>query len=106
MASFFVGDGEIEVIKLAQTYLHISGLFYWILALLFIYRYTLQGLGQSLVPTIAGIMELFMRIFAALYMAKTFGFMGVCSASPLAWIGSAVPLIMAYYYSMKYQFKT
>lgn len=53
MASFFVGDGEIEVIKLAQTYLHISGLFYWILALLFIYRYTLQGLGQSLVPTIA-----------------------------------------------------
>ena len=106
MASFFVGPGETKVISLAQTYLHISGLFYWILALLFIYRYTLQGLGKSLVPTIAGIMELFMRIFAAVYMANYFGFTGVCSASPLAWIGSAVPLIIAYYYTMKYQFKT
>ena len=100
ITSFFVGADEVEVIALSQTYLNINGAFYWILALLFIYRYTLQGLGQSMVPTFAGIMELVMRVFAALVMAKMFGFAGVASASPLAWIGSAIPLIIAYYLTL------
>ena len=44
----FVGDGEKEVVSLAQTYLNINASMYWVLALLFVFRYTLQGLGQSL----------------------------------------------------------
>ena len=100
MVGFFVEDAP-TVISLAQTYLNINGVSYWILSLLFIYRYTLQGLGQSIVPTIAGIMELVMRVFAALVMAHYFGFTGVCSANPLAWLGSAIPLMIAYYFTMK-----
>ena len=100
MVGFFVEDAP-TVISLAQTYLNINGVSYWILSLLFIYRYTLQGLGQSIVPTIAGIMELVMRVFAALVMARYFGFIGVCSANPLAWLGSAIPLMIAYYFTMK-----
>lgn len=98
MTEWFVGDQAPAVVELAQVYLNINGSCYWILALLFIYRYTLQGLGQSLIPTFAGIMELIMRVFAALVMAKYFGFAGVSMASPLAWIGSAVPLMIAYYF--------
>lgn len=105
MTSFFVGNDETEVIRLAQVYLNINGVFYWVLSLLFIYRYTLQGLGKSVVPTVAGIMELIMRVFAAMVMAKFFGFAGVASASPLAWIGSAIPLIIAYYITLKKLFK-
>lgn len=101
LTSFFVSEEAPEVIRLAEIYLHINGICYWILSLLFIFRYTLQGLGQSLVPTFAGIMELFMRVFAALIMAEHFGFAGVSSASPLAWIGSAVPLMIAYYITMR-----
>lgn len=101
MASLFVGSNETEVIRLSQIYLNINGVFYWVLSLLFIYRYTLQGLGKSVVPTVAGIMELIMRVFAAIIMAKFFGFAGVASASPLAWIGSAIPLIIAYYLTLK-----
>lgn len=106
LTSFFVSEEAPEVIRLAEIYLHINGICYWILSLLFIFRYTLQGLGQSLVPTFAGIMELFMRVFAALIMAEHFGFAGVSSASPLAWIGSAVPLMIAYYITMRRMAKT
>lgn len=101
MTGWFVGDQAPEVIALAEIYLKINGSCYWILALLFIYRYTLQGLGQSLVPTFAGVMELGMRVFAALVMAEYFGFAGVSAASPLAWVGSVVPLIIAYYFLMR-----
>jgi len=92
----FVGDGQEQVIEYGQTYLLVNGLCYSILSLLFIFRYTLQGLGQSVVPTIAGIMELAMRVAAAVFLVRYFGYIGACFANPLAWIGSLVPLAIAY----------
>lgn len=100
LAAIFVGSGETEVLSLARTYLSINGTFYFILALLFIYRFTLQGLGKGLVPTIAGVMELVMRTASALLLVKTFGFAGACMANPLAWLGALVPLAVAYYMIM------
>ena len=97
LAAIFVGKGETEVLALAKTFLSITGINYWVLALLFIYRFTLQGLGNSMVPTIAGAMELIMRTVAALILTDIFGFRGACMANPLAWIGACVPLAIAYY---------
>ena len=93
----FVGADAVEVIEYGDIYLLINGSTYWILALLFIYRYTLQGVGQTIVPTIAGIMELIMRAGASIYLADIWGYTGVCFANPLAWLGSCVPLAIAYY---------
>lgn len=97
----FVGDGEQEVVNLAQTYLNINASMYWVLALLFVFRYTLQGLGQSVVPTFAGVMELGMRAFAAVILAQYLGFAGASMASPAAWLGSCIPLAIAYYFTSR-----
>jgi len=104
--TLFVGEGQPEVVAQAQIYLVTNGIFYFVLALLFIYRYTLQGLGQSFVPTIAGIMELLMRTFAAIILSKHMGFAGACFANPLAWIGACLPLGICYYSTMKRLTKT
>ncbi len=48
------GTGEPEVASLAQTYLIINGSMYFLLAMLFIFRFTLQGLGKGVMPTVAG----------------------------------------------------
>lgn len=101
LTGFFVGTGAAEVLELAQTYLIINGSLYFILAILFICRYTLQGLGQGLIPTIAGIMELIMRIFAAIILADLIGYAGVCWSNPLAWIGACIPLVIALVFTMK-----
>ncbi|WP_069998060.1 MATE family efflux transporter [Cellulosilyticum sp. I15G10I2] len=101
LITLFVGADQPEVVEQAQIYLTINGLLYFVLALLFIYRYTLQGLGQSFVPTIAGIMELFMRTFAAIILSQNLGFRGACLANPLAWIGACLPLGIAYFITMK-----
>ena len=93
----FVGDGQDEVISYGQTYLTVNGLCYFLLALLSIFRYTLQGLGQSTVPTVAGIMELVMRVVAAIVLVKYWGFLGACFANPLAWLGACIPLAWAYF---------
>lgn len=101
LIGFFVGGNEPEVVRLAQIYLNITGVSYFILSLLFIYRYTLQGLGKSFVPTLAGIMELGMRTFAAIIMTKYFGFAGASLAGPLAWLGACLPLGIAYFVVMR-----
>ncbi|EZP94476.1 MATE family efflux transporter, partial [Enterococcus faecium] len=72
----FVSPSETRVFELAQTYFNINGSLYWILAVLFILRYTLQGLGQSKIPTIAGMMELLMRSFAAIVLTGMWGYPG------------------------------
>lgn len=96
IVKLFVGEGQQNVIDLAQEYLVINCSMYLLLALLFIFRYTLQGLGKSLIPTFAGIMELVMRTFAAIFLANLIGFTGICMASPIAWLGAVIPLIISF----------
>ena len=93
----FVGEGQQQVVEYGQTYLVVNGVCYWILALLFIFRFTLQGLGKSMVPTIAGIMELIMRAVAAIFLVEWLDYLGACMANPMAWIGSCVPLMVAFF---------
>ncbi len=101
----FVGDGQEQVIEYGQTYLVVNGVCYWILALLFIFRFTLQGLGKSMAPTIAGVMELIMRAAAAVFLVEWLGYLGACCASPLAWIGACVPLAVAFFLTRKHMRK-
>lgn len=46
-------------------------------------------------------MELLMRTFAAIILSRPLGFLGVCMANPLAWLGACIPLISAYYISIR-----
>lgn len=100
LAGLFVGN-EPLVIQAAHQYLQITCLFYPLLSLLFILRYTLQGLGQGIVPTVAGLMELIMRAVGVTVLAGPFGFAGICVAYALAWPGSLTPLLIAYLRTMR-----
>ncbi len=90
-----------EVIRLAKMYLYINCSMYIFLALLLVFRSTLQGLGNSAVPTFAGVMELIMRAVGAVILAAYTGFAGVCWASPIAWIGAFIPVFVAYFIIIK-----
>ena len=96
MVRLFVGDGSEQVVDLATLMLHINGLWYWTLAILFILRGALQGLGSTVIPTVTGLIELVMRVGAALVLGHLLGFEGVVWSNPLAWIGACVVLVPAY----------
>lgn len=92
-SGLFLTGGSQEVFNLALIYYYVNGSCYWILAILFILRSFIQGLGKGFVPTLAGIMELIMRAGVAIVGLVYFGFIGVSAASPAAWIGSVIILI-------------
>ena len=104
LIEIFVGAEQTQIIEYGKLYLIVNGVCYWILSLLFIFRFTLQGLGKSFVPTVAGAMELIMRIAAAVFLVKELGYFGACLANPMAWAGACVPLAIAFYIVHK-QFK-
>lgn len=92
-SSLFIADADPEVFRLALLYYIINGSLYWLLAILFVLRSFIQGLGYGFVPTLAGIMELIMRAGVAIIGLIYFGFAGIASANPAAWIGSVLILI-------------
>lgn len=100
LSTLFVGK-DAQVLDLSYTYLCIVAVALWVLGLLFVFRYSLQGLGQSFVPTFAGVMELVMRGACAVWLVGPLGFPGACMASPMAWVGSAVPLVIAFFITMR-----
>ncbi|WP_136517794.1 MATE family efflux transporter [Cellulomonas telluris] len=92
----FVGPGEDQVVGMAAHFLHVNGVLYAILGVLFVLRGALQGLGHTGVPTVTGVIELVMRVGAAIVLGASFGFTGVVWANPLAWLGAVALLVPAY----------
>jgi Na+-driven multidrug efflux pump len=92
----FVGDGNDHVVAMAHQYLILNGSLYWVLAVLFLLRNALQGLGVTAVPTIAGFMELLARSAVGLFLIERIGFLGACLAAPLAWLGALLPVAIAW----------
>lgn len=92
----FFGAGEEQVVTMAAHLLHVNGAVYVALGILFVLRGALQGLGHTFVPTFTGVIELAMRVSAAVVLGAAFGFNGVVWGNPLAWLGALVVLVPAY----------
>jgi len=94
--ALFVGPGEEQVVSMASYFLEVNGACYLLLGVLFVLRGALQGLGDTFVPTLTGLIELAMRVSAAVVLGAAFGFSGVVWGNPLAWVGAVVVLVPAY----------
>lgn len=101
IVTLIIGTADENVIRLSQTYFNIIGSSYLLLSVLFIIRNTLQGLGRRVLPTLAGVGELTMRVFAAVFMVGAFGYAGAVSAEPLAWLGSCAILVPSWIRAVK-----
>lgn len=91
-------DNAGQVLAVAHRYLMIMSAFLLILYLVHAYRSSLQGLGNTTVPLLSGLMELVMRAGAALILPAFFGESGIFFAEVAAWSGAAA-LMMVYYYA-------
>ena len=103
--SLFVQDDPSivdQVLTIGYRYLCVMSCGLPMLYLLFVYRSTLQGLGDTVSPMISGIVELLMRVGTALLLPLLIGEWGVYIAEIMAWIGAAILLMSAYYKRMRY----
>ena len=83
-------------ISSGTRFLQIQALFYTLLSVLLVLRNSLQGMGYPLMPFMAGVAEMVLRVLAAIFLTGWLGFDGACLAHPIAWIGADVLLVIEY----------
>ena len=80
----------------AQSFIFWNSVFYIPLAVLIIYRYTIQGLGYSSLAMFAGVAEMIARAMVGVWFVPLWGYFAACIANPVAWLFACFFLIPAY----------
>lgn len=96
LSTLFISSDQIEALNYSKQYLNTVAIFLPILGMLFIYRNSLQGIGDAFIPMMAGVAELVARIIVAFTLPAFIGYIGICLASPFAWIGATIPMAIKY----------
>lgn len=92
----FMTEPDEEVLFAAHKYLIATAECFSLVAVLFVLRNTLQGLGFTYANAVAGAGELIGRIAIALIFTPLIGFNAVCYAAPAAWLLADIPLAIIY----------
>ena len=100
---YITGDSqEVEaVLNVAYKYLVIMVLLLSVLYLLHVYRSALQGMGDTVMPMVSGIVKLVMRISTVAFLPLLIGEIGLYFSEVAAWLGAAILLMTAYYIRIK-----
>ena len=84
------------VLKYAYDYLFVMAICLPVLYILYSYRSALQGMENTFIPMLSGIVELIIRVTVALILPKYIGEYGIYLAEVLAWFGAAIMLYISY----------
>lgn len=96
MVSLFMTEQNPEIMFAAKRYILATAQCYSLVAILFVLRNSLQGLGFTYSNMIAGAGEFFGRLSIAFVFTKLIGFSAVCYAAPAAWLLADIPLAIIY----------
>lgn len=97
----FLDNPHESVLEAARLYIVYTVPCYFFLSQIFIFRNAVQGMGIAMIPMFSGVIEFIIRVLSAIYLAEMMGYIGLCLAEPIAWIGSSVFLFGSYLYFVK-----
>ncbi len=101
LVKLFMSKYDPAIMAAAKNYILAISQCYSLVAVLFVLRNTLQGLGFTYANSIAGIGELSGRISIAFILTPLLGFNAVCYAGPAAWLLADIPLGVIYLNKLK-----
>lgn len=97
----FIDTPTDSIVRYANGYLLAVAPFYLLMGLLLIIRSSVQSMGNGKAPFAACITELVLRIIATFGLSALLGYVGICLASPIAWLGADLLLVVVYCSMMK-----
>ena len=101
MLLLFLDAGESVILHNAYTFIKTNVLFYFLLAIVNIVRFLIQGMGYSKLAVFAGAFEMIARGLMGFALVPLFGFPAVCFANPLAWLFADMFLFPAFFHVRK-----
>lgn len=97
--SWFISGTPQEVeqtMEIAYFYLAVMSASLPVLYVLHVLRSTVQGMGNTALPMVSGVVEFLMRTAAVLCLPLAVGEIGIFFAEPAAWLGADVVLVLSY----------
>jgi len=81
----------------AYRYLTFMAVMLPVLYLLYVYRSALQGMGNTVIPLVSGMIEFIIRVGCSAVISFTLWQDGIFCAEVGAWLGAAIILAVSYY---------
>lgn len=97
MMTSISGSTDSVLIENGSNYLRFNLPFFVVVGVLFVTRFTLQGLGEKVVPLISSVIELVMKFVFVLLVIPVIGYTGVIISEPLIWVVMTIQLLYSYY---------
>ena len=88
------GSSDAVMIDAATRYLRIDSILYVLVAVIFIQRNSMQGIGDTVTPLISSGIEMAGKIILAYTLVPALGYFGVILVEPIVWIVMIIPLIL------------
>ena len=101
LVCLFLDVPDEQVIGYAAQFLRITVSGYCLLTLVNVVRFSIQGMGFSVLAILSGVMEMIARALAGLVIAPRLGFTGVALGHPMAWIFADAFLIPTFFLCRK-----
>ena len=100
---FTTGSHSADILDHALMSLHIHFPFFPVLGILLAMRVSMQSIGQKVAPVISSVIELLMKLAAALWLIPKCGFVGTCVTEPVTWVIMTIFLVIVYLRKTKKQ---
>jgi Na+-driven multidrug efflux pump len=88
------GSSDQVMIRAATQYLRIDNILYVLVAVIFVQRNSMQGIGDTVTPLISSGIEMAGKIILAFTLVPALGYFGVILVEPIEWIVMIIPLIL------------
>ena len=98
MAMLFIDSSETEVLHNTALFLHVTAIFFPMLGILSILRYSIQGCGYTQLAMFSGVSEMIARTLVSVLAVPVWGYTAICFGDSAAWICADTFLIPAFIY--------
>ena len=86
-------DNEV-ILSTASLYLKVNTSFYFVTAIICLFRNSMQGFGENKTPVFSSSLELIGKVAISFLLAPAIGYMGIIVAEPIVWFIMVIPLIV------------
>ena len=86
-------SSDAVMIHAADQYLRIDSILYVLVAIIFVQRHSMQGVGDTVTPLVSSGIEMIGKIILAYTLVPALGYFGVVLVEPIVWIFMIIPLI-------------
>lgn len=94
LVKLITASSEERVIYTASLYLKVNTSFYFVPAVICLFRNSMQGVGDGRTPVLSSSLELIGKVAIAFLLAPAIGYMGIIAAEPIVWMIMVIPLIV------------